>query len=194
MSDFDDLRQIREDQENAKKRLQLEAAEEQKRQYLSYAQVESRMKQSMKDVDETVKSVLTELQATVYPGLSINGSTIDARWFIGLTAHTEQVEFQFSVVEVRLEFDEKGEARRFVCCRAPIVTDQFVPQPKSLRSRLFATQGKDAVLRREATIQFEPISCGLNRHELVSSLRALHPSHTIGARVAHPGSGVCFRY
>lgn len=201
MSEFDDLRQIREDQENAKKRSQLQASEEQERQRVSYAQVRSRMKQSTKDFDDTVKSVLTELQTAVYPGLSINGPRIIGlriegevgRWFIGRTAQTEQGEFQYPVVEVRLEFSENGEASRFVCCRAPIETDRPVPQPKSLKSRLFGTQGRDAALSRMATIHFEPISCDLNQHELVNSLRALHPSHTIGARVAQPGSGVWFR-
>lgn len=168
---------------------------------MSYDRVRSRMKQSTKDIDDTVRSVLTELQAAVYPGFSINGpelmgqrENVSACWWIGRTAHTEQSEFQYPVVEVRLEFDEQGEASRFICCRAPIEIDQIVTRPRSLKSRLFGTQRQDVATSRQAPIHFESTSCGLNRDELANSLRALHPSHTIGARLAQPGSGVYFRY
>lgn len=195
MSDFDDLRQIREAKENAEVRARQQAAEEQRRQSVKYDLLWSRMKQGAKDIHDTVMLVLTELKAAAYPSLSIKGpelmeggGTTYACWYIVREAYDNEGDsFPYSVVEVRLEFSENGEAFRLLCYRAPILVDDVVPQPRSMKSRLFRNQDIVRASSHWTTVHFEPVSCSLDRDELVHSLRILHPDHTINARLA-PGS------
>ena len=172
MSDFDDLRQVREAKENAEALARQKKLGEERRQAAAAKSLEEKMIGYTRNLGDIVTSVMEDLRKAVYPTLRTGlGSplTLDTRddtfkafWAISRYYGTEDSD---PVLKVTLDYSKQGEPTRFVVKRKPfgmLVSEENSQNPKYTE------------------VYFEPVTCGLTRNELIHALRLLHPSHTIG--------------
>lgn len=172
MSDFDDLRQMREAKERAEAAARQKGLDDERQRAEAAQRLEGQQRSFADGLSNMVMSVLEALKSAVYPdhevhvlsGAGFQGASLRevalpgsqqsreefiAAWGILLRQLTWDSDVYHPTVLVALEFDESGEPSRFVSQRFAI--------PHS----------------------FEPVTSGLTRDELTHSLRKLHPAHTI---------------
>jgi hypothetical protein len=154
MSDFDDLRRVREAKESARALVLQKKMEEERRQVEAKQRFEQRKGSHFNRLNDTVVEVLEALRDAVYPGYEVR-STADILgepcWGIGVIHEDWEYGKEFHpFLTVKLEFDKRGEARRFLVSRG------FLSSANS-----------------------KSVTRGLSREELTQTLRKLHPPRVI---------------
>jgi hypothetical protein len=178
MSDFDDLRQMREAKERTETLAHQKQMEEERQRFEVSRRMEERKWLFAKELNKTVTSVLEALRQALYPDQLIVVQGIERprslpypdfdrcapHWAITSSYYYPGADGgSILSVWVELEFNNDGQPLHFVCHRCGIELKedaQFVP------------------------VYFEPIACDLTSEGLISALRKLHPPHTIDARPA----------
>lgn len=196
MSDFDDLRRIRDAKENSETLARQKKLEEERRRADAAKRLEDRIAGYTQSFDDVVINALEDLRRAVYPDLSmdplsIRNDLLQAFWAIMRpTWRNEYLEY-FPAVSVTLEYNNSGEPLRFRVYREAVIVEEIVPMKKSIKSRLLGITGiesEDLQYRYRSNggyeVCFKPIVCGLSGEELVQALRTLHPPHTVSARPA----------
>lgn len=190
MSDFDDLRQIRESKERTEALARQKEIVEERRRAEAAKRLQDRMTGYAHSFDDVVTNALEDLRKAIYPDLSMNPLSIrndllQAFWAIMRdTRRNEYLEY-YPAVSVTLEYNEGGEPLRFRVSREAVVLEEAVPIKKSIRSSILGIQGEDRRYIKRIEVHFEPVTCGLTRDDLVLALRKLHPPHTVNAKPAY---------
>jgi hypothetical protein len=146
MSDFDDLRRILNAQEDAEALARKKKIEGERRQAEAAWTVEDRKRLHENRLNGTVIEILEALRDAVYPGCEVQG------WAIGYT-RTDTFPYSGEFVpwmHVVLEFDKRGEPRRF---------------------RIDRDLGSVRL--------FKSVRCGLTGTKLIGALKTLHPPDII---------------
>lgn len=199
MSDFDDLRQMREAKENAEKlerQKKLEKRlEEEERQAKAAKKVEDRKRSCVSDLNDTVVEVLEELKTAVYPNSDVyqlsgagNQIFVSQRW----TAVRRQGQRRLSRDQfigawgiLDGAYDDVYTGHRYIS--RVLIALEFNESGEPLRfvcsrrnpSRPIDRQSREFIDEDDRAF-YKPVMCGLTRDELIHALKKLHPANTIG--------------
>lgn len=152
MSDFDDLRQVREAKERTEAVARQKRMEEERQKAAIAQRLEDKKRANADELNNTVVEVLEALRDAVYPNLKVKRLGID-RWGIIREGISDMggYEIELYAVVVELEFSSNVEPRHFV-----------------------SRKGEYAYRRKEM------VRSGVTRDDLVRALKRLHPANTIG--------------
>lgn len=150
MSDFDDLRQIREAKERAEAAARQKQLEEERRKIEAAQRLEEKKRANGDGQNEMIGEVLELLRDAVYPDLKVQRLGLES-WGIVRVGQNEYGgrEIDHVAVVVELEFNQNGEPRRLISHK-----DRYAYGSKAIRS-------------------------DLTRSDLVRALKKLHPADTI---------------
>jgi hypothetical protein len=158
MSDFDDLRQIREAKERAEAAARQKALEDERQRADDQMRWQAAYIAHAESFHDMVVSVLEDLRTGAYTSsrssiindLKVSGGA--GSWAIGFSRLHEHS----YPVTVHLRYESDGKTPCLVVKRAPVkIEDRWV--------------------------HFETMTCGVTQEELLYTLRSLHPPQTIGA-------------
>lgn len=150
MSDFDDLRQIRDAKERAEAATREKQLEEERQKIEAAQRLEEKKRANADGQNEMIREVLESLRDALYPDLKVRRLGLES-WGIVRVGQNEYggYEIDRAAVVVELEFNQNGEPRRLISHK-----DRYANGSKAMRS-------------------------DLTRSDLVRALKKLHPADTI---------------